>query len=48
MVEKSLWHECVGTAVPKVYGWPTDLTEPEIVPSPYLWGMGEWSAVWYN
>ena len=31
MAEKFLWSEGVGTAVPKVYGWPTDLTEPEIV-----------------
>ena len=31
MVEKPLWHECVGMAVLKDYGWPTDLSEPEIV-----------------
>ena len=31
MVEKFLWPEGAGMAVLKVYGWPTDLSEPEIV-----------------
>ena len=31
MVEKFAWPECVGMAVLKVYRWPTDLSEPEVV-----------------
>ena len=31
MVEKFPWAEGADAAVLKAYGWPTDLTEPEIV-----------------
>ena len=31
MVEQSPWSEGADAVVLKAYGWPTDLTEPEIV-----------------
>ena len=31
MVEKFPWPEGADAAVLKAYGWPTDLSEPEIV-----------------
>ena len=37
MVEKFLWPEGADAAVLRAYGWPTDLSEPEIVSR--LFGM---------